>query len=120
VQLKSIGKQHVIEYHHIFPKALLKAAHVDGPEVNEIANLAFITSATNKWLGKRPPSEYVPEIIAHRGEETLKRHFIPLDPELWKLERFRDFLAARRVLLAEAMNVYLTRARGPQTPVRSV
>lgn len=115
IQLKSIGKQHVIEYHHIFPKAVLKEAGIDGPEVNEIANLAFISSATNKWLGKRPPSAYVPEIIAERGEDLLRRHFIPLDPKLWEIDRFPEFLAARRELLAQAMNGHLIRARGDAT-----
>lgn len=111
IQLASVGKQHVIEYHHIFPKAFLKEHGIEGREVNEIANLAFISSATNKWIGRRPPAEYLPEVLAMRGAEALERQFIPTDPSLWAVDRFRDFLAARREMLSQAMTAHLERAR---------
>ena len=38
---------------------------------------------------------------------ALKAQSVPMDRELWKPERFLDFLAARRRLLAEAMNEFI-------------
>ena len=39
---------------------------------------------------------------AHPG--ALASQWIPDDPALWKIERFRDFLEARKVLLAAELN----------------
>ena len=37
----------------------------------------------------------------------LEAQAIPLDRALWKPERYADFLAARRALLADAINALL-------------
>jgi hypothetical protein len=118
IQLGAMGKQHVIQYHHIFPKAFLKAAGIEGSEVNEIANLGFINSRTNQRIGKRPPAEYLPEVVKRRGIGALEAQFIPTDPALWEVGRFKDFLEARRQLLADAINTHMESARGGVT-VRS-
>ncbi|MCW8138899.1 MAG: hypothetical protein KIT58_08340 [Planctomycetota bacterium] len=34
----------------------------------------------------------------------LEAQSVPLDPALWRLDRYDDFLAARRALLADAIN----------------
>jgi hypothetical protein len=112
IQLASVGKQHVIEYHHIFPKKVLKDAKIDGPEVNEIANLAFITAATNKWIGKRSPADYFPEVLTLRGPEALEQQFIPANSNLWEVSQFKDFLSERRRMLADAINQHMLSARG--------
>lgn len=39
---------------------------------------------------------------AHPG--ALASQWIPEDPALWRLERFRDFLVARQALLADELN----------------
>ena len=50
-----------------------------------------------------PPEEYFPEIEkAHPG--ALASQWIPTDPALWKIENYRDFLEARKALLAEEAN----------------
>ena len=49
------------------------------------------------------PQEYFPEFEAsHPG--ALASQWIPMDPQLWKIENFRDFLEARKTLLAAEMN----------------
>jgi len=56
----------------------------------------------NKQISKREPSEYLSE-IADKHPERLIAQSVPMDRKLWKLDRFQDFLAARRQLLAEAV-----------------
>ena len=38
---------------------------------------------------------------------AVESHWIPMDPELWKIENYEKFLAKRRELLAEAANKLL-------------
>lgn len=98
-----VGEDHDIQVHHIFPKAVLKRAGYVRKDRDEIANLAFLTAKPNRQISQRPPSEYLPE-IAERHPDRLVAQCIPMDRDLWRLERFQDFLAARRETLAAAVN----------------
>ena len=67
--------------------------------MNALANFCFLTKDTNLDISDRLPEEYFPEVeAAHPG--ALASQWIPDDPALWKIESFRDFLEARKVLLA--------------------
>jgi hypothetical protein len=91
-----------VEYHHIHPQATIKA-EFSKAEVNDLANLAFISARANRKISARPPAEYFPEV----GDAELTRHCIPLDPELRTPDRYIDFVRERRRLLAEAMTQLL-------------
>ena len=104
---KTIGKSYKIEYDHIFPRAILYANGFEPKEVNEIANLAFVSSKANKKKSKRPPSEYLAEVVKEHGPEMLKAHLIPIDPKLWELNNYHGFLEERRNLIAEAVNNHI-------------
>lgn len=101
-----LGKNNRLEVHHIFPKAqLYKATEYDfrKPEVNALANFCFLTKDTNLKISDRLPEAYFPEIeAAHPG--ALASQWIPDDKALWKLDKFRDFLEARKELLAAELN----------------
>ena len=110
VELSShlLGKLSTLQVHHIFPKALLykKEYNYQRSEVNAIANFTFLTQSTNLQVSDRDPSEYLVE-FAEKHPGTIESHWIPMDRELWKPERYLDFLAARRQLLADAANEFL-------------
>jgi hypothetical protein len=98
-----LGRMSRLEVHHIFPKAQLYKRHYKRPEVNALANFCFLTKDTNLHITDRLPEEYFPKTeAAHKG--ALASQWIPEDPALWKIERFRDFLEARKVLLAVELN----------------
>jgi hypothetical protein len=101
------GRFHFIQHHHIFPKALLKNTEYSKGEVNEIANMAFVTGGTNRGISSRPPEQYLAEILAEQGAEALESHCIPLDPELWTVEAYPRFLEYRRVALSKAINEFI-------------
>jgi hypothetical protein len=98
-----LGKMSRLEVHHIFPKAQLYKRDYKRPEVNALANFCFLTKDTNLVISDCLPEEYFPEIEkAHPG--ALASQWIPDDPTLWKIENFRDFLEARKELLATEVN----------------
>lgn len=101
-----LGKFSSLQLHHIFPKALLYKESYSKAEVNAVANFAFLTMDTNLSIGKRLPELYLDE-IATKHPGALESQWIPMDRNLWKMASYRDFLAARRELLAQAANEFL-------------
>ena len=98
-----LGKMSRLEVHHIFPKAQLYKRKFKRPEVNALGNFCFLTKDTNLVITDRLPEEYFAKIeAAHPG--ALASQWIPSDPALWKIENFREFLEARKVLLAAELN----------------
>ncbi|MCH8240093.1 MAG: DUF262 domain-containing protein [Proteobacteria bacterium] len=102
-----LGKMSKLEVHHIFPKSVLYKADYTRPEVNAIANFCFLTKDTNLQIGASRPEDYFPEIES-KYPGALFTQWIPRNPELWKLENYRAFLEARRQLLADAANAFMT------------
>lgn len=102
-----------MQIHHIFPfnfmvsdKDGLAYAERNGlkpsqyrREINDIANMTFLSQPTNVQIGDKPPWSYLP----HETSKAMRRaHFIPEDKALWHPSRFGDFLQARRQLIAKA------------------
>lgn len=110
LSLTNQGKYHYIQYHHIFPKALLKSKY-DKKEINEIANMAFISSRMNREISASEPIKYFPEIIKERGEDALSLQLIPLNQELRSIDSFKLFLDTRRKLLTEGINAFLEKSK---------
>lgn len=104
------GKLHYIQWHHIFPKSLLKEREFEKGEINEIANMAFISGQTNRRLSNKEPVVYFDEIIQRQGEDTLRTQAIPADRNLYRLENYREFLKVRREMLSRAMNELMEKA----------
>ena len=101
-----LGHLGSLQLHHVFPKAVLYKHGYTRAEVNSLANFTFLTQETNLEIGDRDTSEYVPRYQAkHPG--AIESHWMPIDPALWCAENYRDFLVARRELLAEAANAFL-------------
>ncbi len=97
------GKMNKLEVHHIFPKAQLYKHGYKRPEVNAVANFCFLTKDTNLAIGARRPEEYFEEVeSAHPG--ALASQWIPMDRTLWRIENYREFLEARKELLAKETN----------------
>jgi hypothetical protein len=93
----------VLQVHEIFPKAMLYRHGYSRGEVNAVANFAFLGAESSARINKRPPNDYLP----HCDPEVLQSQWIPPEPALWELGSYREFLAARRELLAAAANTYL-------------
>jgi len=101
------GKSHLIQYHHIFPKALLKEAKYEKKEINEMANMAFIGGTANRKITDKEPREYLKEVVKARGEDSLASQKIPMDKALWEIDKYLEFLSWRRQAIADAINVFM-------------
>ena len=106
------GKLHFIQWHHIFPKSLLKGRDLETGEINEIANMAFITGQTNRRISNTEPVRYLPGVVTQRGTAALESQCVSTDPSFWELDRYRGFLALRREALAAAMNAFIEAKTG--------
>ena len=107
-----VGARFSIHSHHIFPQGLLykngfdSTNHVHIQQVNAIANRAFLTGETNLTISNRLPEDYLPEVDA-KFPGALDSQLIPTDRNLWKVENYREFLAARRELISGTLNEFL-------------
>lgn len=103
LQASLLGKMSALEVHHIFAKAQLYKFNYARSEVNAVANFCFLTKDTNLRILDRRPEDYFEEVEAnHPG--SLATQWIPMDKSLWRMDRYPDFLEARKSLLAEEAN----------------
>ncbi|MXZ95817.1 MAG: DUF262 domain-containing protein [Acidimicrobiaceae bacterium] len=107
ISLKHKGSQHSLQFHHIFPQSVLKERGMSPSKINDVCNLSFISGSTNRSISRREPAEYLPKIVSKIGEEALIRQCIPLNPDLWTLDTYEDFLDERRQLVARRLNEFL-------------
>ncbi|MEZ5941139.1 MAG: DUF262 domain-containing protein [Planctomycetaceae bacterium] len=110
ISLSHKGKQHRLQFHHIFPRAILKG-QFRPVVVNDIANLSFIGGKTNRSISSKSPHDYFPQIIDKQGEMPFATQCIPTAPELLKVDVYTQFLAERRTLIAERLNKFLEDSR---------
>lgn len=107
------------QWHHIYPRRVLKKAGIGPDEVHTLANITVLNERTNvNKLSGKEPSRYIREY--HITVEGLRAHLIP-EPfvgsvsdgkrirDQWSVENFLDFLTARAQLLADETNAFIAR-----------
>ena len=87
------------EFHHFFPRAYLKSHGVTNQRIGSLANIIMLTSASNKRISDRAPSDYLRE-VAERAGDDLKRvldsNLISTDAyEAGLVDEYDDFLELR-------------------------
>ncbi len=105
---KHIGRSHTIQYHHIFPKSLLRDKGHEKGEINELSNMAFIGGKTNRHILNKKPSIYLEkEVLEKRGEDALTLQLIPLNRSLWEIDKYKEFLVCRREAIVTELNKFM-------------
>jgi hypothetical protein len=110
ISLKHSGANHTLQFHHLFPQAVLKKTGIDQQRINDICNLSFISGRTNRKISDKEPSIYLPGIVDTLGEIALTRQGIPSNNSLWSIAQYDAFLAARRQLVSDRLNQFLGEA----------
>jgi hypothetical protein len=92
------------EFHHIFPRAYLRASKTPG-EHNAIANFCMLAASENRLISDDDPNVYLPKCILNLGENSksvFESAILPV-PSVLNYEKtsFADFLSARAPLLSE-------------------
>jgi hypothetical protein len=106
IALDHSGVQHKLQFHHIFPKALLKGSYT-GREADDIANLCFIAGKTNRQISDKAPNQYFPPMVEKSGPAAFEAQCIPRDLEILGLDAYKRFLHQRRELVAKRLNEFL-------------
>ncbi len=101
-----LGKGTSLQVHHVFPKALLYKHGYSQSEVNQVGNFCFLTATCNNSIGASSPEQYFSKTET-QYPGALASQWVPMDESLWRIDRYLDFLAARRELLAATANVFL-------------
>ena len=110
IALDHSGAQHRLQFHHIFPKALLKNGYTVR-DADDISNLCFIGGKTNRQISDKSPSLYFPPIIEKSGAVAFEAQCIPTNPALLRVEDYKPFLYQRRALVAQRLNQFLDPTR---------
>jgi hypothetical protein len=113
IALDHRGASHKLQFHHIFPKAVLKT-HYSSREADDIANLSFISGKLNRQILAKPPKMYLPEYVEKAGVAAFEAQCIPTDPSLLDVADYKRFLVERRNQISRRLNEYLgTVTKGP-------
>ena len=95
---------------HVFPQSRLKAVKVTSPDTgrsvmkyrddarNHLANCMLLTRAENGGGGKSDMSPA--DWFKDKDANYLDLHLIPKDKALWAMDRYEDFIAERKNLIA--------------------
>jgi Protein of unknown function DUF262/Protein of unknown function (DUF1524) len=106
---------------HIFPQSALRKVKMENPKTgrndlmkykdsvrNQLANCMLLSREENGAGGK---SDALPaEWFKGKSGAYLDKHLIPHNADLWRLERFEEFIAARQKLIREKFSYLLVPA----------
>ena len=106
ISLAHRGPQHLLQFHHIFPKAVLRKAY-SAREADDIANLAFIGGKTNRQISSKAPIQYLPPLIEKSGQVAFEAQCIPTQPALLDVTAYKNFLAERRAAVSHRLNEFM-------------
>lgn len=106
IALDHSGSNHRLQFHHIFPKAVLKSSYTSR-EADDIANLAFIGGKTNRQISDKPPAQYFPPLIEKSGSAAFEAQCIPIEPSVLGVDAYKNFLAERRIAVSRRLNEFL-------------
>ena len=101
-----------IDIHHIFPEKWCKAARIEPGVYNSAINKTAISAKTNRQIGGRAPSKYLPAVQKSAGidpgrmDEILESHCVA--SQHLRADAFWEFYAAR----AEALLLRIEDATG--------
>ena len=106
IALDHTGQQHYLQFHHIFPKAVLKGQYT-GREIDDIANLCFIAGKTNRTISDKEPAQYFASIAPQDKDKAFLTQCIPTDEQYLAVGSYKDFLQERRRRIAARLNAFM-------------
>jgi hypothetical protein len=93
------------EFHHIFPADFLKGLGIEKSKRNNICNICILSASQNKYVSKKPPSEYLTEcskVLGEKAKKVFESNIIPFGPNAaWTNDDYEAFLDRRAELILE-------------------
>ena len=99
------GHNAALQVHHFFPRALLRKEGYDSSRIDTFANYTLLSKSTNLEIASEEPATYLRR--ERIGRRELDQQCIPPEEALWRVDRYEEFLTARRKLLAQRTNEFL-------------
>jgi hypothetical protein len=65
---KALAWQNNKEFHHFFPQAFLKSRGVGPSKISALANMVYLSSASNKSISDSAPSVYLAKLLSEHGD----------------------------------------------------
>ncbi|MGI0022565.1 MAG: GmrSD restriction endonuclease domain-containing protein, partial [Nitrososphaeraceae archaeon] len=91
-----------IEFHHIFPKKVLKDFGYPDNQINDIRNIAIVSRKANRKISAMEPRKYFASEIGDMNR--VYSQFVPQDEHYWKVENYLEFLAKREESIINKLN----------------
>jgi hypothetical protein len=104
-----------VDIHHIFPKDWCLEQGIDSKRLDSIVNKTPLSASTNRSIGGRAPSEYLPRVANSAKtsvsdvEKNIETHLV--DPATLQADDFDTFFASR----GEAILEKIERAMGKKS-----
>ena len=110
---QNMGERYSLEWDHIFPYSLLRDEAGYNPDnrfdyasMQEITNRAVLSQVGNRSKSNQYAKGYLTK-TQNDFPSALEKQCIPLKVDLWELDKYQEFLAARRQLLTDKLNEFL-------------
>lgn len=81
IALDHSGSQHRLQFHHIFPKALLRGGYRPA-RGRRHRQSGFHRRQTNRAISDKAPAAYLLPLVAQHGETPFAAQCIPVEKEL--------------------------------------
>lgn len=109
------------DIHHLFPKDYLKNNGLEQGQYNQIANYVYMQSEINIKVGNKAPKDYFDQIKSQFEVNNkivsglssnqdllanLAANCVPDEIMSMGIDDYSDFLAKRRVLMAQKIKAY--------------
>lgn len=109
------------DIHHVFPRNFLKKQGLSRGKYNQVANFVYLQQEVNIKIGDKAPADYMATIFkqCETGEpvlgaitnldklqDNLAVNCLPTELESYAPENYEEFLAQRRVAMAEKIRGY--------------
>lgn len=104
--VKALSKFNRSEYHHIFPNAYLTKIEVPKTKRFSLMNFCFLTSASNKQISNKKPSEYFDGLFSKTNfSQIMESNLMPVRRELYQQNDFDAFLKGRSAAVLSKIEI---------------
>jgi hypothetical protein len=93
-----------LQIHHVFPEEFLsRRGYME--KWDNFGNIVLISKKANNYFKFKDPLVYLNE-LKNIEPELLKKHFIPMNSNLWNIDNYDEFLEERLRLIADATETF--------------
>lgn len=97
------------EWHHFFPKGVLKKHDIDDSKINILSNIVILNEKANRTFTSKEPTEYLK--VQKVKRERLVEQLIPTDEDHWQVSNYDKFLEKRASDLADESNKWMDKLK---------